>query len=100
MRSFATYCFASIGNTREALEQFDGDGSQLAGIEAQLQTCVELKQEETNSGISVAGGGCRPAAFGCGGRLVLSYPGKPGSVGRPMYRDSKPSRASSSPNKR
>ncbi|MER9950753.1 OmpA family protein [Mesorhizobium sp. M0047] len=34
----------------QALEQFDGDSSQLAGIEAQLQTCVELKQEESNQG--------------------------------------------------
>ncbi|MER9692588.1 OmpA family protein [Mesorhizobium sp. M0179] len=34
----------------EALEQFDGDGSQLASVEAQLQTCVELKQEESNDG--------------------------------------------------
>ncbi|CAN7678532.1 OmpA family protein [Mesorhizobium sp. LjRoot246] len=34
----------------EALEQFDGDSSQLAGVEAQLQTCVELKQEESNQG--------------------------------------------------
>lgn len=34
----------------EALEQFDGDGSQLASVEAQLQTCVELKQEESNEG--------------------------------------------------
>ncbi|MER8491744.1 OmpA family protein [Mesorhizobium australicum] len=32
----------------QALMEFDGDGSQLAGIEAQLQTCVELKQEESN----------------------------------------------------
>ncbi|RWN48563.1 MAG: OmpA family protein [Mesorhizobium sp.] len=34
----------------QALEQFDGDGSQLASVEAQLQTCVELKQEESNEG--------------------------------------------------
>ncbi|TIW85418.1 MAG: OmpA family protein, partial [Mesorhizobium sp.] len=34
----------------EALEQFDGDTSQLFGVEAQLQTCVELKQEDTNQG--------------------------------------------------
>ncbi|MER8570608.1 OmpA family protein [Mesorhizobium sp. M1409] len=34
----------------QALEQFDGDSSQLAGVEAQLQTCVELKQEESNQG--------------------------------------------------
>ncbi|PZV39603.1 OmpA family protein [Mesorhizobium kowhaii] len=34
----------------EALGEFDGDGSQLAGVEAQLQTCVELKQEESNQG--------------------------------------------------
>ncbi|RWC33619.1 MAG: OmpA family protein [Mesorhizobium sp.] len=34
----------------EALEQFEGDSSQLAGVEAQLQTCVELKQEESNQG--------------------------------------------------
>ncbi|SCW89948.1 OmpA-OmpF porin, OOP family, partial [Rhizobium mongolense subsp. loessense] len=34
----------------QALEQFDGDGSQLAGIETQLQTCVELKQEDSNQG--------------------------------------------------
>jgi outer membrane protein OmpA-like peptidoglycan-associated protein len=34
----------------QALEQFDGDGSQLAGVEAQLQTCVELKLEESNDG--------------------------------------------------
>ncbi|MES0002299.1 OmpA family protein [Mesorhizobium sp. M0051] len=34
----------------QALEQFDGDSTQLAGIEAQLQTCVELKQEESNQG--------------------------------------------------
>ncbi|TRC96839.1 OmpA family protein [Mesorhizobium sp. WSM4303] len=34
----------------QALEQFDGDGSQLVGVETQLQTCVELKQEESNEG--------------------------------------------------
>ncbi|SFO65891.1 Outer membrane protein OmpA [Mesorhizobium sp. NFR06] len=34
----------------EVLEQFDGDTSQLFGIEARLQTCVELKQEDTNQG--------------------------------------------------
>jgi outer membrane protein OmpA-like peptidoglycan-associated protein len=34
----------------QALEQFDGDSSQLAGIESQLQTCVELKQEDSNQG--------------------------------------------------
>ncbi|MER8693310.1 OmpA family protein [Mesorhizobium opportunistum] len=34
----------------QALMEFDGDGSQLAGIEAQLQACVELKQEESNQG--------------------------------------------------
>ncbi|MER9544852.1 OmpA family protein [Mesorhizobium sp. M0437] len=34
----------------QALEQFDGDSSQLAGVETQLQTCVELKQEESNQG--------------------------------------------------
>ncbi|MGX5843045.1 OmpA family protein [Mesorhizobium sp. ArgA1] len=34
----------------QALEQFDGDGSQLIGVETQLQTCVELKQEESNEG--------------------------------------------------
>ncbi|CAH2408846.1 OmpA family protein [Mesorhizobium escarrei] len=34
----------------QALEQFDGDSSQLAGIETQLQTCVELKQEDSNQG--------------------------------------------------
>ncbi|TVZ74117.1 outer membrane protein OmpA-like peptidoglycan-associated protein [Rhizobium mongolense USDA 1844] len=34
----------------QSLEQFDGDGSQLAGIETQLQTCVELKQEDSNQG--------------------------------------------------
>ncbi|MER9770632.1 OmpA family protein [Mesorhizobium sp. M0220] len=34
----------------QALEQFDGDSSQLAGVEMQLQTCVELKQEESNQG--------------------------------------------------
>ncbi|MER9067432.1 OmpA family protein [Mesorhizobium sp. M0902] len=34
----------------QALEQFDGDNSQLAGVETQLQTCVELKQEESNQG--------------------------------------------------
>ncbi|MFT2215083.1 OmpA family protein [Rhizobium giardinii] len=34
----------------QALEQFDGDGSPLAGIETQLQTCVELKQEDSNQG--------------------------------------------------
>ena len=34
----------------EALEQFDGDSSQLAGVEAQLQTCVELKHEDSNEG--------------------------------------------------
>ena len=32
------------------LGEFDGDSSQLAGVEAQLQTCVELKQEESNQG--------------------------------------------------
>ncbi|RWM77869.1 MAG: OmpA family protein [Mesorhizobium sp.] len=34
----------------QALEQFDGDSSQLAAVETQLQTCVELKQEESNQG--------------------------------------------------
>ncbi|MER8421195.1 OmpA family protein [Mesorhizobium sp. M1329] len=34
----------------QALEQFDGDSSQLVGVETQLQTCVELKQEESNQG--------------------------------------------------
>ncbi|MFD2052915.1 OmpA family protein [Mesorhizobium calcicola] len=34
----------------QALEQFDGDSSQLAGVEAQLQTCVELKHEDSNEG--------------------------------------------------
>ncbi|UVK51294.1 OmpA family protein [Mesorhizobium sp. AR02] len=34
----------------QALGEFDGDSSQLAGVEAQLQTCVELKQEESNQG--------------------------------------------------
>ncbi|MER8867134.1 OmpA family protein [Mesorhizobium sp. M0751] len=34
----------------QALEQFDGDSSQLAGVETELQTCVELKQEESNQG--------------------------------------------------
>ncbi len=34
----------------QALAEFDGDSSQLAGVEAQLQTCVELKQEESNQG--------------------------------------------------
>ncbi|RJT29828.1 OmpA family protein [Mesorhizobium waimense] len=34
----------------QALEQFDGDSSQLIGVETQLQTCVELKQEDSNQG--------------------------------------------------
>ncbi|WP_202294264.1 OmpA family protein [Mesorhizobium sp. 131-2-1] len=34
----------------QALEEFDGDSSQLAGVETQLQTCVELKQEDSNEG--------------------------------------------------
>ncbi|MCV3210159.1 OmpA family protein [Mesorhizobium sp. YC-39] len=34
----------------QALEQFDGDSSQLAAVETQLQTCVELKQEDSNQG--------------------------------------------------
>ncbi len=34
----------------QALEQFDGDSSQLVGVETQLQTCVELKQEDSNQG--------------------------------------------------
>lgn len=34
----------------EALEQFDGDSSKLIGIETQLQTCVDLKQEDSNQG--------------------------------------------------
>ncbi|CCV06256.1 conserved hypothetical protein [Mesorhizobium metallidurans STM 2683] len=34
----------------QALEQFDGDSSQLVGVETQLQTCVELKQEESDQG--------------------------------------------------
>jgi outer membrane protein OmpA-like peptidoglycan-associated protein len=34
----------------QALEQFEGDSSKLAGVETQLQTCVELKQEETSQG--------------------------------------------------
>ncbi|MER9407297.1 OmpA family protein [Mesorhizobium caraganae] len=34
----------------QALEQFDGDGSQLASVEAQLQICVELKQDESHEG--------------------------------------------------
>ncbi|MBB6412331.1 OmpA family protein [Mesorhizobium sangaii] len=34
----------------EALEQFDGDSSQLTGVEAQLRTCVELKHEDSNEG--------------------------------------------------
>ncbi|RWK60622.1 OmpA family protein [Mesorhizobium sp.] len=34
----------------QALEQFDGDSSQLASVETQLQTCVELKQEDSNQG--------------------------------------------------
>ncbi|TPK95364.1 OmpA family protein, partial [Mesorhizobium sp. B2-4-12] len=34
----------------QALEQFDGDSSQLASVETQLQTCVELKHEESNEG--------------------------------------------------
>ncbi|MER8961589.1 MULTISPECIES: OmpA family protein [unclassified Mesorhizobium] len=38
------------GECSQALEQFDGDSSQLAGVETQLQTCVELKQEESNQG--------------------------------------------------
>ncbi|RUW59654.1 OmpA family protein [Mesorhizobium sp. M7A.F.Ca.US.008.03.1.1] len=34
----------------EALAEFDGDSSQLTGVEAQLRTCVELKQEESHQG--------------------------------------------------
>ncbi|RWM71197.1 MULTISPECIES: OmpA family protein [Mesorhizobium] len=34
----------------QALEQFDGDSSQLAGVETLLQTCVELKQEDSKQG--------------------------------------------------
>ncbi|MGX9179357.1 OmpA family protein [Mesorhizobium sp. BHbdii] len=34
----------------QALEQFDGDSSQLAGVETLLHTCVELKQEDSNQG--------------------------------------------------
>ncbi|RWH70336.1 MAG: OmpA family protein [Mesorhizobium sp.] len=34
----------------QALEQFDGDSSQLPGIETQLHSCVELKQEDSNQG--------------------------------------------------
>ncbi|MER8830492.1 OmpA family protein [Mesorhizobium sp. M0817] len=34
----------------QALEEFDGDSSQLAGVETLLQTCVELKQEDSNQG--------------------------------------------------
>ncbi|RWI22147.1 MAG: OmpA family protein [Mesorhizobium sp.] len=34
----------------QALEQFDGDSSQLAGIETQLHSCVELKQEDSSQG--------------------------------------------------
>jgi outer membrane protein OmpA-like peptidoglycan-associated protein len=34
----------------EALEQFDGDSSKLIGVETQLQTCVDLKQEDSNQG--------------------------------------------------
>ncbi|RWF02923.1 OmpA family protein [Mesorhizobium sp.] len=34
----------------QALEQFDGDSSQLVGVETLLQTCVELKQEDSNQG--------------------------------------------------
>ena len=35
----------------QALERFDGDGSQLAGIETRLLPCVELKQEDSTQGI-------------------------------------------------
>ncbi|RUV74575.1 MAG: OmpA family protein [Mesorhizobium sp.] len=34
----------------QALEQFGGDSSQLVGVETLLQTCVELKQEDSNQG--------------------------------------------------
>ncbi|HWK67511.1 MAG TPA: OmpA family protein [Rhizobiaceae bacterium] len=34
----------------EALEQFDGDSSKLIGIETQLQTCVDLKQQDSHQG--------------------------------------------------
>ena len=33
-----------------ALEQFDGDNSQLVGIETRLQTCVDMKQEDSQQG--------------------------------------------------
>ena len=33
-----------------ALEQFDGDSSRLAGIETQLRSCVELKQDDSSEG--------------------------------------------------
>ncbi|WP_230173825.1 OmpA family protein [Rhizobium sp. CECT 9324] len=34
----------------QALEQFDGDGSQLAGIDTRLQICVELRQGDSDQG--------------------------------------------------
>ncbi|MET3593190.1 outer membrane protein OmpA-like peptidoglycan-associated protein [Mesorhizobium shonense] len=34
----------------QALEQFDGDSSQLAGVETRLQTCVELQHADSNQG--------------------------------------------------
>ncbi|MEI9405809.1 OmpA family protein [Mesorhizobium argentiipisi] len=34
----------------QALERFDGDSSQLLGVETQLQTCVELQHADTNQG--------------------------------------------------
>ncbi|MET0940939.1 MAG: OmpA family protein, partial [Mesorhizobium sp.] len=42
--------FRIHGESSEALEQFDGDSTQLAGIKAKLQTCVELKQEDSSQG--------------------------------------------------
>ncbi len=36
------------GESSKELEHFDGDSTQLAGISAKLQTCVELKQEDSN----------------------------------------------------
>lgn len=40
--------FRIHGEASEALKKFDGDSTQLAGIKAKLETCVELKQEDSN----------------------------------------------------
>ncbi|PTE11032.1 flagellar motor protein MotB, partial [Mesorhizobium helmanticense] len=58
----------------QALEQFDGDSSQLAGVETQLRTFVELKQEESDQGFPwLAVAAVLLVLIPAGGWFVLSW---------------------------